>query len=59
MKNVNYKIIDECYTTKVCTQCTNYKKKLTNENIYECAECGIVIDRDMSGARNILLKAIN
>lgn len=58
-KGVNYKVINESYTSKVCTHCSNYNKNLKNERIYECIKCDTVIDRDLNGARNILLKAIN
>ena len=49
---------DEGYTTKTCTNCGNQHPTLKGEKIYECPKCGIKIERDYNGARNILLKFI-
>jgi putative transposase len=46
----------EYYTSKTCTKCGNIKHDLSNANIYICKNCGIKIDRDTNGARNILLR---
>jgi len=40
------------------TKCGNLKNDLGSSNIYNCEKCGISIDRDQNGARNILLKTI-
>jgi putative transposase len=58
VKNVNLKIVEEHYTSKVCTNCGNYNKDLTGEKIYECKECKKEIKRDYNGARNIFIKSI-
>lgn len=54
----NVSIIDEFYTSKTCTSCGNIQSDLGNKNIYNCKKCKISIDRDLNGARNILLKHI-
>ena len=46
----------EYYTSKTCGNCGNIKHDLKNENTYKCLNCNIVIDRDMNGARNIMLR---
>lgn len=52
----NILIVDESYTSKTCTNCGNLHKTLGSNKIYKCEKCDIVIDRDINGARNILLK---
>jgi len=49
-------IIDESYTSKTCGKCGELKDV---DKIYECDKCGLVIDRDMNGARNILLRLLS
>jgi len=49
-------IVTEEYTSKTCTSCGNIKSNLGSNHIYECKNCGLCIDRDINGARNILLK---
>ena len=50
-------IVTEEFTSKTCTNCgcqgTSYDKK----RIKLC-KCGVKIDRDINGARNILIKNI-
>ena len=49
-------ICSEEYTSKTCTCCGNINRKLGGNKIYNCTNCGISIDRDLNGARNIYLK---
>ena len=46
---------DEAYTSKTCGRCGKINKKLGSSKTFEC-QCGTVIDRDVNGARNILVK---
>jgi putative transposase len=55
-RNVKLEIKDEFYTSKTCTCCGKIKYNLKNENEYNCEGCGIKIDRDINGARNIFLR---
>jgi transposase len=52
------KVISEEYTSVTCTNCghmsDNYKKRLK-----DCLYCNYKIDRDLNGARNILLKNLD
>ena len=52
----NIVIVDESYTSKTCTKCGNLHKTLGSNKTYNCKKCNMVIDRDVNGARNILLK---
>ena len=51
-------LVNESFTSKTCTNCGNLKNDLGSSNVYNCEKCGISIDRDQNGARNILLKTI-
>ena len=55
-RRVNYKEIDEYYTSKLCSVCASYK--IVKGKIYKCDECGIEIDRDINAARNIYMKRL-
>jgi putative transposase len=50
----NVEIVTEEFTTKTCTQCGSLNTP--DGDIYHCLSCSLVIDRDINGARNILLK---
>jgi transposase len=58
VNKVNYGKINEYYTSKMCSNCGLIKDDLGKSKIYECNLCKIVLDRDINGARNILIKAI-
>ena len=47
--------VSEEYTSKTCTVCGIQSVKYSKERIKEC-KCGYHIDRDINGARNILIK---
>jgi putative transposase len=49
-------IKSEAYTSKTCTNCGELNNSLGSKKIFECKKCNLVIDRDVNGARNILLK---
>lgn len=46
----------EAYTSKTCTNCGSINNNLGTSEIFKCNSCKLVIDRDVNGARNILLK---
>ena len=50
-------IVDESYTSKTCGVCGVLNDVGGNET-YTCSSCGLVCDRDVSGARNIFIKNI-
>lgn len=57
LNKVNYFLVNECYTSKICSLCGHYNDKLKGEKIYECPQCKISIDRDVNGCRNIFIKS--
>ena len=57
-KNVSLIIKSECFTSKTCTGCGKIQN-LGKDRVYKCKGCKIKIERDVNGARNILLKNIH
>ena len=49
--------VDRWYpSSKTCSQCGSVKAKLSlNERVYRCEHCGLVIDRDLNAAINIMV----
>tara|TARA_R110002049_G_scaffold1641_4_gene12498 strand:- start:21817 stop:22731 length:915 start_codon:yes stop_codon:yes gene_type:complete len=56
--NKTVKVIDESYTSKTCGGCFQ-RNEIGSSKQYNCPNCKISIDRDLNGARNILLRANN
>jgi putative transposase len=53
------KSVLECteeYTSKTCSRCGHIHQTLGSAKTFKCAECGLVVDRDLQGAFNIFLK---
>lgn len=51
-------IVDESYTSKTCGRCGEIKRELGGSKIYDCKRCGMNIDRDINGARNIMIRLL-
>jgi putative transposase len=51
-------ICTEEYTSKTCGCCGVINKNLGSSKTFRCPSCGATIDRDVNGARNVLLKYI-
>lgn len=49
-------ICNESYTSKTCTSCGRLNHNLGASKTFVCSFCELVIDRDVSGSRNIFLK---
>ena len=58
VKNANYILIDESYTSKMCSRCGYCKNDLGAAKIFECDDCDVRMDRDINGARGILIKGM-
>jgi IS605 OrfB family transposase len=50
-------IVDESYTSKTCGNC-GVLNDVGSKEEYCCSSCGVIIDRDVNGARNILIKNV-
>lgn len=56
--STKYKLVDEKYTSKMCSKCGVIDKNLGSNKIYNCVKCKTIMDRDLNGARCILLKSM-
>jgi putative transposase len=54
----NLLIVNESYTSQTCGKCGKCKTDLKSSKIYKCDKCGMKMDRDINGARNILLRTL-
>jgi len=52
----NVFVVDEAYTSKTCGSCGNVHWKLGARKTFKCPVCPFKLDRDVNGARNILLR---
>lgn len=50
--------INEKRTTKRCRKCMDKKIRQLNERVIHCDKCGLVIDRDINGAVNIMQRIL-
>jgi IS605 OrfB family transposase len=50
-------IVNEHYTTKTCTRCGN-QYKIGLSRVYNCPKCCLLLDRDINGARNTLIRTL-
>ncbi len=48
---------NEAYTSKTCTSCGKIYE-IGSKEIFDCPSCKMVLDRDVNGARNIMLRAL-
>src|SRR5437016_5664578 len=55
-----YKVVicTEEYISKTCGSCGVINRNLGSSKTSQCPSCGATIDRDVNGARNVLLKYI-
>jgi len=51
-------IVDESFTSCTCGRC-GYINNVKGNEQFECSECKLKLDRDVSGSRNILLKNLS
>lgn len=56
--HINYIKVNESYTSKICSKCGFVNDKLGSNKIYNCPNCKIQLDRDINGARGILIKTL-
>lgn len=51
-------VCNESYTSKTCSRCGFINRNIGGSKVFNCHGCHLVIDRDVNGARNILLRAL-
>ena len=51
----NLQIVDEAYTTQMCSYCSALDPAIGASKIYDCKKCGKQTDRDVNSCRNMLL----
>ena len=54
--NIRFEQVNKYYpSSKMCSNCFNIKKDLRlSDRIYECKECGLIIDRDFNASINLM-----
>lgn len=58
--NMIFKVDTFYPSSKTCSNCGQVKTKLgLDERVYECEECGIIIDRDLNAAINLKKVALS
>jgi putative transposase len=55
---VRVQLLSEAYTSKTCGRCGVLNQKLGGNKTFRCASCGLVADRDVHAARNILMRGL-
>jgi IS605 OrfB family transposase len=59
-RGVTLLIVNEAWTSKTCCRCGRINDKLGGSKVFRCdatnGGCGLVLDRDVNGAVNILLR---
>lgn len=58
-RQVKFSLIDESYTSKICSCCGWENRELKGSKTFDCLGCGVSLDRDVNGARGILIKAFD
>lgn len=56
-KKTNLIIIDEAYTSKSCSSCSNMYE-IGSSKVYNCTNCNLICDRDINSTKNILCRAL-
>ncbi len=50
--------VNPCGTSQICSGCGGRVEKGLGERMHRCPECGLVLDRDVNAARNILKRGL-
>lgn len=57
--NCRIMVVNEAYTSKTCGRCGRLNQNLGGNKVFRCRYCGLEGDRDVLGARNILIKMLS
>lgn len=58
LTKTNFRLVNEYYTSKTCSNCGNYNEDLKGEKYYCCKKCNFGIHRDVNACRNIMIKSL-
>ncbi len=50
--------VNPAYTSQTCSACGHRQEMPLSVRVYECPVCGLVLDRDHNGSKNILAEAV-
>jgi putative transposase len=50
--------VNPAYTSQTCSGCGHRQEMPLSVRVYECPVCGLIIDRDYNGSKNILDEAL-
>ena len=56
MYNRNVLITGEAFTSKTCGHCGILNNDLGSKKVFDCKKCDVKLDRDINGARNIMIR---
>jgi putative transposase len=51
-------LVSEAYTSKTCGRCGWMHPNLGGSKVFLCGKCGLRADRDVNGARNVMLRTV-
>jgi len=51
-------IMNECYTTKTCSNCGTLNNDVGSKKVFTCPICNLVAGRDANASKNILMKGL-
>ena len=58
-RGIKVESVDEAYTSQTCSICgTRDKTSRKHRGLYACKHCGVVLNADVNGARNILFRVV-
>ena len=52
-KGIKVKFISPAYTSQKCSKCGSLETRRPTQNRFECSDCGLHLNADLNGARNI------
>jgi len=58
-EGVSVVVTSEAYTSQTCGSCGELHKHLGSRKEFECPFCGYSIDRDINGARNVMIRYLS
>ncbi|HWQ19610.1 MAG TPA: transposase, partial [Methanotrichaceae archaeon] len=47
-------LVNPAYTSQICSGCGSLVKRELSQRVHRCPICGLVMDRDLNAAKNIL-----